>query len=184
MSLKSRGLRSAAELASNRLHGDRLRYMAGCRCAECRRANCEYEKQRYRARKAGDWNGLVDAAPARAHLLALSRAGVGRRTVADVSGVAQTVICDVRAGTKLRIRARTARAVLAVTQACAADGAIVRATEAQRLLRQLKDEGFSKRELARRLGSQAKSPALQVGSRRIRLRTLAKVRRVYSEVMV
>ncbi len=37
--IEARGLRPIGELARNRPHGDRLRYMAGCRCPACRGAN-------------------------------------------------------------------------------------------------------------------------------------------------
>jgi hypothetical protein len=109
MSLASRGLRPVAELAADRPHGHRLRYLAGCRCFHCRRANSDYERERAAARAAGDWNGIVDAAPARRHILALSRRGVGRRMVAAASDVGLSVIADIRTGRKMRIRARTER---------------------------------------------------------------------------
>lgn len=72
------GLRPVAELAADRPHGDRLRYMAGCRCKECRAANTAYETQRALARKAGDWNGVVSAARARSHIAVLSAAPTSR----------------------------------------------------------------------------------------------------------
>ncbi len=39
-------------------HGTRARYVSGCRCDDCRRANRLYERARYAARAGGDWNGL------------------------------------------------------------------------------------------------------------------------------
>jgi hypothetical protein len=74
--LAARGLRTAADLALTRQHGDRLRYLAGCHCSECRGANTAYERTRSAARKAGDWNGIVPADKARAHLAALSAKNV------------------------------------------------------------------------------------------------------------
>ena len=65
--LAQRGLKPASELAAKRPHGDRLRYVAGCRCDLCRKANSTYERERQKARAAGDWNGIVDAAKARQH---------------------------------------------------------------------------------------------------------------------
>lgn len=59
--IESRGLKPVAELAEQRSHGDRLKYLAGCRCVPCRAANSRYEVARAAARKAGDWNGLVPA---------------------------------------------------------------------------------------------------------------------------
>ena len=48
--LEARGMKPVTELARQRPHGDRLRYMAGCRCPACRGANSAYERLRARAR--------------------------------------------------------------------------------------------------------------------------------------
>src|SRR5688572_24739280 len=88
------------KIGRRREHGDRLRYMAGCRCTPCRAANSRYETERLRARKNGDWNGCVPAAKARAHLLKLSRRGVGTRAIADASGVARSILRAVARGEK------------------------------------------------------------------------------------
>ncbi len=39
---------------SERAHGLTSTYQAGCRCDDCKRAQADYAKQRYEARKAGD----------------------------------------------------------------------------------------------------------------------------------
>ena len=65
MTLASRGLKPITELAAEKPHGTRLRYIAGRHCFQCRRANSDYERQRKAARLAGDWNGLVPAERAR-----------------------------------------------------------------------------------------------------------------------
>jgi hypothetical protein len=103
--LIARGLRPIGELAASRPHGDRLRYMAGCHCFKCRRANSDYERMRQAARLAGDWNGIIDAAPARAHLLKLSRAGVGQWSVVAATDIARSMIHEIRNGDRLRIDA-------------------------------------------------------------------------------
>jgi hypothetical protein len=150
--MAARGLRSASELAKARPHGDRLRYIAGCRCQECRRANTAYETARAKARKAGDWNGIVPAARARAHLNALSAAGVGRRQVTDASGIAETTLQLIAAGRRTNLRARTERSILAVTTQALADHALVDAGPMWRLLDDLLASGYAKAELARALG--------------------------------
>ncbi len=160
--LEARGLRPAFELAAQRPHGDRLRYLGGCRCFKCRRSNSDYERHRQAARAAGDWNGIVDAAAARAHLIKLSRIGIGRRAVAAASDVAETVISEIRSGRKARIRARTERRILAVTKTCASDHALVSARRTWKLLNELIAEGFTRTDLAARLGSSARHPALQI----------------------
>lgn len=176
--LGHRGLR-LLELAEAKPHGDRLRYLGGCRCAACRRANTDYENARRTARKAGDWNGVVDAAPARAHLLKLGRLGIGRRAVAAATDIADTVLQEIRSGKKPRIRARTERKILAVTKTCASDGALVSARRTWRLIGELLDEGYTKQRIARELGSKAKVPALQVSRDMVLLRTAHKVEVVH-----
>ncbi len=178
--LEARGLRPVADLAKCRPHGDRLRYLAGCRCADCRRANTAYETARAAARKAGDWNGIVPAATARAHLAALSHSGIGRRTVADVAGIADTVLSDIIAGRKSWVRARTERRILAVTTQAAADRALIDARPTWRLLTALLELGYSKAELARQLGYT--SPALQLGRRRVTVRSAHDVQRLYARL--
>jgi hypothetical protein len=178
--LAARGLRPIAELAQNREHGDRLRYMAGCRCADCRRANTDYEKARALARKAGDWNGIVPAAAARAHMALLSQGGVGRRVVGDVSGVADSVLTEIIAGRKTRIRARTERAIVAVTVKAAADRAYIDGAPTWKLIDELLVDGFSKAELARLLGYL--TPALQLKRYQITVRNAYDVEQLHARL--
>lgn len=173
-------LRPVAELAAGKPHGVRLRYMAGCRCDACRRANTDYEIQRARARKAGDWNGIVPALGARDHMKWLSRHGVGRRAVQASTDIGDTVLSDILSGRKTRIRARTARKILAVTPAQAADHALISARKAKRLIASLRAEGYSERYLAKRLGY--KNPYLQFASNRITVRNSARIERLYREL--
>ena len=173
--IAQRGLRPAFELAAARAHGDRLKYLGGCRCFKCRRANSDYERERKKAREAGDWNGLVPAAAARAHMVKLSRLGVGRRAIAAASDVADSVLTEIRAGRKQHIRARTERRILAVTKACASDHAYVSAARTWRQLERLLDEGFTKSAIARLLGSKAKTPALQISRTFVTVRNAARV---------
>ena len=171
--LQARGLRPIAELGGSRPHGTRLRYLAGCKCFHCRRANSDYERERQKAREAGDWNGLVDAAAARAHLRKLARRGVGKRIVHAVSDVALSVIDAVRAGRKTRIRARTERKILAVTTAARGDKALVPAGPTWERIEWLLAEGFTKGRIARELGR--KTRALQIKNHRVTVRTAAQV---------
>lgn len=178
--LSERGLRPVAELARDRLHGDRLRYMAGCRCTECRRANTQYEIARSQARKAGDWNGIVLAAKARAHMDKLSRLGIGRRVVHDVSGVANSSLVNIINGRKQTIRARTERAILAVTVQAAADHALVDAAPTWRLLDELIADGYSKAALARALGYAR--PAIQFKRANVTVRNAYEVARLHERL--
>lgn len=173
-------LRSAAELAADKPHGMRIRYVAGCRCAACRKANSTYECERQKARRAGDWNGIVCARAARAHMLRLSSRGVGRRAIQACTDVADTVLQEVRSGKKTRIRARTERKILQVTAAMAADHALVSSRRPRQLIAALLEEGYTERFLARRLGY--KNDYLQFGADRITVRNAARVKRLYREL--
>lgn len=134
--LTERGLRPIEELAADKPHGTRLRYIAGCKCTPCRRANSDYERQRRAARAAGDWNGLVPAD-----------------------------------------RARTERKILAVTRDMASDRALVAPGRTFRLIDQLLEEGFTKAELARRLGY--RHGALQFRRHRMTARNVARIERLH-----
>jgi hypothetical protein len=131
------------------------------------------------------WNGLVDAAPARAHVRKLSRQGVGYKAVADAASVARTIVAKIRSGDKTQLRAETAKRILAVDRHAVSGGALVKAGPTTALLRELLREGFTKSELARRLGSKAKEPSLQITARNgfITARTAAKVERFYRRIM-
>jgi hypothetical protein len=178
--ITSRGLRSAEVLAADRPHGDRMKYLAGCKCDECKAANTAYERERKLAREAGDWNGLVPAKKAQRHINKLSRQGVGRRSIAACSDVSETVIFDIKSGSKTQIRARTERQILAVTKEMLADGAYVPATETWELLNGLLAEGYTKRALAKALGYE--SHALQLNKHQVTVRNAADVKKVYRDL--
>lgn len=178
--LVARGLKQIAILGARREHGDRLRYMSGCRCADCRKANSTYECARVKARRNGDWNGIVSARNARAHILKLSRQGVGRRSVAIASDVSCGAIAAIRSGTKKRVRARTARRILAVTSGAASDRAFVPAGRTWQLIELLLEEGYTKADLARFLGYDR--PALQFNRERVTARSAYQVECLYREI--
>lgn len=180
--LSARGLKPVAELASNRNHGDRLRYMAGCHCFDCRRANSAYEAARKVARAAGEGNGIVPANKARAHLRALSAQGVGRRSVRAASDVANTVLCGIISGRKVNIRAATERAILAVTKDAVGDHALIPGKATWKMLDELRNEGYTKSDLARRLGSKRKIPTLQLKRDFVTVRSAYLVKRLYDEL--
>lgn len=172
----------ASELAARHPCGTRAKYAGGCRCNACRRANTDYENARARARARGEWNGLVPAAPVRAHLRRLSAAGVGRRTVADISGVGASAIAELASGRKDQLRAMTAKRILAVTAEALNDSTLVLARPTWVLIRRLLAEGFTLGELAWRLGY--KTRALQLRRDRITARNAMRVARFYHQVML
>ena len=75
------GMRPIHEIAARHPHGHRMRYVAGCRCEDCRAANSAREREYDLRRKAGESNPIVSADLARAHILALAEAGVGLASV-------------------------------------------------------------------------------------------------------
>lgn len=178
--LSERGMKPIAELGARREHGDRLRYMAGCRCFDCRRANSSYEAARKIARAAGEGNGIVPAAKARAHMKVLSAQGVGRRSVHAASDVADSILSDIITGRKINIRAATERAILAVTVDAAGDRALVPAKATWKLLDQLIKDGLTKGELALRLGR--KTAALQLNKDFVTVRNAHLVERLYEKL--
>lgn len=181
LTLAGRGLKPVQQLAADKPHGSRLRYMAGCRCDLCRSANAAYERDRIEARKNGDWNGIVPACHARRHLNRLSRLGVGRRTVADVTDIAETILAEIRSGKRKNIRARTERLILAVTAESAADRALIPATKTWALLNELIAAGYTRGHIALALG--AKTPALQISKHQVTVRHAADVARLHRRLM-
>ena len=160
-------------------HGTRARYVGGkCRCEDCRAANRNYAKER----EGRPFNGLVDAAPAVAHLEALSAQGLGLRAVSAASDVSRSVLVKMRAGIKPRVRADTVRRILAVDAGAIADHGLVPAKATRAALRELRRHGLTKQEIAARLGSTAKTPALQLTKRHVTARNALKVKRLLDEV--
>lgn len=170
-------LRPAAELAANKPHGVRVRYMAGCRCVPCRAANARYETARLRARAKGRSNRIVSAERAVSHLRALSRAGVGRRRVARLSGLPESKLCKLLGGQQRNIREQTERRILAVTKADKAPGATVPAARTHRRIAALLEEGYTRARLAVMLGS--RTPKLQLGRAWITRATEARIATLY-----
>lgn len=179
--LRSRGLRPIAELAEGRDHGDRLRYAAGCRCKRCRAANSAYENRRVAARKAGEWNGIIDASKARAWIAHLSAHGVGRRAIAYASDVSETVLCEIRSGRKTKIRALTERRILAVSIDMALDGALLPAGPTWLLIDELLAAGITKRQIAARIGQT--NGALQLSRESVTVRHAYQVKKLHGELI-
>lgn len=174
-------MRSAAELATGKPCGTRVRYYAGCRCNACRAANSAYERERAEARSRGEGNGIVSAAHARAHLLWLSKRGVGRKTAADAAKVASSIVSKIIDGQRLKIRAQTERRILAVTETTAADGARRSARATWRMLDELLAAGYSQATVASEiLGRPVRS--LQISRRLVEVRTEALVRAAWERL--
>jgi len=138
-------------------------------------------RQRVQAVAAGDSRELVSPEPARAHLAALRAKGVGARSVAAASDVALNIIRGVASGKATSIRAHTERRILAVDAVAVADHGHVDSGPTRRLIREIIRAGYTRGEIARRLG--ASRPALQLAPRRILARNALAVERVHRELM-
>ncbi|KAF0145086.1 MAG: Uncharacterized protein FD156_1197 [Nitrospirae bacterium] len=179
-SVRPAHLKSAAELGAHKPHGTRMRYMAGCKCMLCRAANSSYETGRAALRRQGLVNGIISAKRAQAHLVKLSKMGIGRRAVHAASGVNKSIIRLIRKGTRTHIRKNTERRILAVTISAARPHTVISAARVWALIKKLLKSGFSKRALAMRLGYKN---SLQLNENRVIAKNAVKVFRFYKLIM-
>jgi len=175
--MRPTSLRPASDLAETKPCGTRIRYMGGCRCLPCRAANSRYECDRAAKRRAGLTNRIVPAGPAQRHILRLSRLGVGRRVVARVTGIAETIIGGIKDGTRPHCRERTLRAILSVGVEAKAPGALVDAQPLTEMIDTLRRMGWTRGDIAQATGR--KTRALQLRTRRIRRKSLDGIRDLY-----
>ncbi len=171
----------------------------GCGRRASRRGMCSlhYNTRRERDIAYGRWkSGYVDAEPARRHALALRAAGMGRRRLAAISGVSDSVIHVLINGRpergtppSRRIAAGNARAILAVPipdVSLLAAGARVDITGTARRLQSLVSlvaAGYTQADLAGRLGiSQANSTALFHGQGLVLAATALRVADLYDRL--
>lgn len=168
-------------------HGTRACYFHhGCRCARCREANAEYQRQRRRDKTPRK----VDPALAREHLNNLKQqGGVGFRVAADAAGVNEQALCRIRAGKRTYIQRRTLERILNVDATAANAGSLINGAHTKHLIERLLEMGFTKKELARRLGSKSNRPhrwpQLQIGKAgtgMVRAMTAMKVEKFYNMI--
>jgi hypothetical protein len=102
---------------------------------------------------------------------------VGRDAIAAASDVSRDTIARIKSNSFILLRKRTEERLLAVSKEAVSDGALVRAGATWRQINSLLREGFTKAELARRLGY--KTNQIQLRKRFIRARNAARVDRLY-----
>lgn len=169
-------LPSAEVLGPRHEHGTRIRYMGGCRCLPCRAANSRYSTSRDALNRAGERNDIVSARPARVHILALSRLGIGRNTVVRVARVARSIVIGIRSGEHRNCRRQTRDRILEVDRWAIADGANIDAGPTWRNINRLLCAGWSKVAIARALGNTG--TGLQVSRGLVRRSTARKIARL------
>lgn len=128
---------------------------------------------------------LISAAPARAHIRALAKAGVGCNTLADAAGVSIRCVWFISSGRRQRIRPATARAILSVDASAMDDHRSIDAAPTRRRIDQLVAEGgFTKREIARRLGRRNRLVLDFYYRKRISLRLAAAIERFHHRYLI
>lgn len=158
-------------------HGERSTYVSGCRCFQCRRANAAYiAERRGRSSVSAEWS---DTGGARAHIATLRAAGLGVPRIAKLAGLSVALVNRIAAGVQFRTRTENVEAILGV-KASLAKGARVNGYRTRHLIRALRAEGFTKAELARRLGLRGRE--LGLDHRLITVRNALKVRRLFEIV--
>lgn len=160
--------------------GTRTKYVSGCRCSECRSANTRYATERNSQIVREKWDGFVDAELARLHLKALSRKGIGSRTVCEYTGIGRTTVTEIKMGRRKKARKSVIDAILAVNQSCFSGGTLLSAKSAWRDIDWLLSEGFTEAELSKRLGY--KTRKLQFKKNRITGRNKVKIQRLVGKL--
>jgi hypothetical protein len=162
--------------------GTRSKYIRGCKCDQCKAANCRYNLDREQARKRGDLRDLVDATAARKHILKLSKLGIGWKTVADTARLTRSTVRRIKNGAALHIRKHNEKRILDVDQTAAGDATLVSAKATWKLLNELLEDGYTRKQLAKWLGSTAKVPALQIKKDLVTARNAMKVELMYKAI--
>lgn len=180
-------------------HGTHAAFaLDGCRCRECRDATAAYNRKRTRGLLYGTWAPLVDAAPVREHLAALSAAGIGWKRAAVLAGVAPSTVSKLLYGRPggqasrgrvderptQRVRPETARRLFAVRPSLDVmlDDARVDATGTHRRLQALACLGWSDRQLGLRLGVDSGNYGALMRQRKVSAARARDVVRLYDEL--
>lgn len=154
----------------------------GCRCLPCTDAAVLYNKLSVRRRINGI-DTLFDNTEAREHLKFLRANGVGLRTVSEQSGIGRTALMQIINGHTKRARAETIAKILAVGTHVRAPGALVDATRTWELIEDMLRYGYTKGDLARRLGSEYEKPALQIQRDVVLQSTADKVAELHAQLV-
>lgn len=171
-----------------REHGTRAKYVIEkCRCEPCTTANRLYARERDRHLRRVAYGienpstKYVDAGETRAHIDWLSSIGVGRRTIAQITGLRPKTIRDIRIGDTRRVLQSTANRILAIGRSAQPATTHIDAAPTWTLINDLLYLGFTKTRIAHELG--AKTPALQINPTRVTLENARRVEAVYEQLL-
>ena len=174
-----------------RQHGTRAKYVVEkCRCEPCTNANRTYARQRDRQARRVRYGfdepnpAFIDATEAREHLLWLSSVGVGKRRVAELTGVSLSAIDKLRQGNRTKCRPETAAKILAVGRSRTSDGAFIDAKKTWRLIDDLLKHGWTKQAIAKAIGSKAQRPALQLSRSRVSAKHARAIQQLHETALV
>lgn len=178
---------------ANHQHGTHACYVLdSCRCRPCRTANTAYERMRTRQTAYGRWQPYIDAASARAHVLALVAEGVGTKRIAALSGVSTGVLSKLLYGhpnadgtrrpPTARVRQHTLDRLLSVTAEQLAGGARISSVGTRRRLRALVVVGWSQSKIAAQLGVEAGNFGVLLYGDETTVRTARRVAELYDRL--
>lgn len=146
-----------------REHGTRTKYVTDkCRCDLCRKANTDY----YHQDKYNLAPKFVQASRTRKHIAELRAAGVGKRAIADTAKVSLSSIMKIAAGQVRQIKPETEAAICGVTARAVADHGTVDIGPTLRHIEQLTARGWTRKGIARAIGT-GRELALQIPADRI-----------------
>lgn len=169
-----------------RAHGTRQRFYQGCRCPPCRKAWNKYNYARIKARRSGDWRGLVSLDAVKKHIEHLGN----HEATARIAGIHRTVITKIINGNISAVRKSTEEAILSVTKRdiqklwpiLADDWSYLPARPTQLMMADLRRSGFSGHALGRRVS--LKSGLRLAGKKHVRAFNARRVEKIYREAGV
>lgn len=174
--------------------GNRARYVwgpgpgqdrsKGCRCDPCRAANRAYQRGRDRATRRPDEvliSPYVPAGPVRAHLAALTDAGVGTCTIAALASLRRCTLVRILRGEQRRVLRSTRDRLLAIAPDQFAPGMRVPAGPTWAAVGRLTAAGYSKAWISAQIGQGGR--ALQLGRDYVTARNAREVANLADRVL-
>ena len=182
---------------TRREHGTRRCYLRGpgpgtgpgCRCGDCQAASYRAKIQRELAILRGEWHPFVDAQPARARVQQLQAGGLSLYSIAAMAGVRPNTLVHLTGGTQGskpagRIRPETEAAILGlrVSRRSIPGRAMVDAAGAQRRIQALIALGWTRSQLAQRLGVKDTNLGTMLSRTHVRAATAMAVHGLYDSL--